>query len=76
MALDIYFMNVWYIREEFYQQIGLNDTKKLYNEAIKNYKKNTFKNFSSKEWLEIIKKYRLITPFNKFFIRFFTGISW
>ena len=74
MALDIYFMNVWYIREEFYQQLGLHNTKQLYKDALKNYKQNALKNFSSKEGLEIIQKYKLITPLNKFFIKILTGI--
>lgn len=76
MALDIYFMNAWYIRQEFYDQIGISDSKIYYKQAMQHYKKNMKKNFMSKQWQEIIKKYKLITPFNKFFIKLLTGTSW
>lgn len=75
MALNISFMNTWYIREDFYKQIGLTDTKKLYKAAIWQYKLNAKKNFTSPEWRRIISKYRLITWLNKYFIKKVTWID-
>lgn len=75
LALDVYFINAGYIREEFYKKIWLNNTKQLYKQAIAHYKQNAKKNFLSPEGKKIMQKYRLLTRLNKPIIKRLTGIS-
>ena len=76
VLLDIIFLNAHYIRQENFVKTWLDDPKKLYKLAKRQWKKDKYKNFNSPRWKSFMAKYWFVTWLNRWAFKLFLGFDW
>ncbi len=75
VIFDVMFINSHYINYDNFKKLNVKNPKKLYKLAKLMWKKNNLKNFNSLRGKKFLKRYKFITPLNRWGFKKFLGFT-